>query len=321
MIVDCAVYVDGCRRSGSLTLDEVPDWSDRPGHLLWLGLRMPTQEEIDQVEALLGIDQDDLDEALTPHLRPVLAVRPELTWMVLRTVRHDPVRRSLVLGELSVMAGPDFIVTIRYGQASPLTGLRERMEAADEVISAAAVLTAIVDLVIEDYRAALDSFEQDAIEVEREVFSDGRRRPTTHLLELKRQSRDLFLAIEPLHEPLTRLTRRIGRSSGPDVLADLEEARDKLAGMIQRVHTLNDLIDAAIDANLTQVSLQQNEDMRKISAWVAMAAVPTMVAGIYGMNFDTFPELRWRFGYPTVLVAMVTVSGLLYRAFRRSGWL
>ncbi len=104
-------------------------------------------------------------------------------------------------------------------------------------------------------------------------------------------------------------------------MADLEEASDKLAAMIQRVHTLNDLLASAIDANLTQVSLQQNEDMRRISAWVAMAAVPTLLAGIYGMNFETFPELGWRWSYPAVLALMATVSGLLYRAFRRSGWL
>jgi magnesium transporter len=321
VIVDCAAYADGCRRTGTLSLEEAADWKARDGHFVWLGLRLPGQEEIDRVEALLGDDHDALDEALTPHLRPVLSIRPELTWVVLRTVRHDSLRAELVLGELSVMAGPDFVVTIRYGQASPLTGLREQLEADDEVRTPTAVLAAIVDLVIEDHRTALDGFEQDAIAAEREVFADTRSRPVEHLLDLKRQSRDLFLAIEPLHEPLRRLARRLGPKVGPDVLADLEEAGDKLAGMIQRVHTLSDLIDAAIDANLTQVSLQQNEDMRRISAWVAIAAVPTMVAGIYGMNFETFPELGWTFGYPLVLIGMATVAGLLYRAFRRSGWL
>jgi magnesium transporter len=321
VIVDCAAYAEGCRQTGTLDLEEAGEWAGRAGHFVWLGLRMPTQDEIDRVEELLGIDHDALDEALTPHLRPVLSIRPELTWVVLRTVRHDARRGELALGEMSVMAGADFVVTIRYGQASPLTGLRERLEREDDVHSPAAVLAAIVDLVIEDHRVALDGFEKDAIEAEREVFADTRSRPVEHLLDLKRQSRDLFLAIEPLHEPLRRMARRIGPTAGPDVLADLEESGDKLAGMIQRVHTLSDLLDAAIDANLTQVSLQQNEDMRRISAWVAIAAVPTMVAGIYGMNFETFPELGWRFGYPLVLAGMATAAGLLYRAFRRSGWL
>ena len=321
MIVDCAAYADGCRRTGTLALDEAGDWLERPGHFVWLGLRMPGQDEIDRVEALLGIDHDALDEALTPHVRPVLSIRPDLTWVVLRTIRYNAALRQISLGELSIMAGPQFVVTIRYGQASPLTGVRARLEADEEVTTPASVLAAIIDLVLEDHRAALDAFEQDAIAAERDVFSDRRVRPANALLEMKRQSRDLYLAIEPLQEALRRLARRVGPKAGPEVLADLEESGDKLSGMVQRVHTLSDLIDAAIDANLTQVSLRQNEDMRRISAWVAIAAVPTMLAGIYGMNFDTFPELRWSFGYPLVLTVMATAAGLLYRAFRRSGWL
>jgi magnesium transporter len=321
VIVDCAAYADGCRRTGTLALDDAAEWLERPGHFVWLGLRMPGQDEIDRVEALLGIDHDALDEALTPHVRPVLSIRPDLTWVVLRTIRYNAALRQISLGELSVMAGPTFVVTIRYGQASPLTGVRARLEADEEVTTPASVLAAIIDLVLEDHRAALDAFEQDAIAAEREVFTDRRARPANALLEMKRQSRDLYLAIEPLQEALRRLARRVGPKAGPDVLADLEESGDKLSGMVQRVHTLSDLIDAAIDANLTQVSLRQNEDMRRISAWVAIAAVPTMLAGIYGMNFDTFPELRWSFGYPLVLTVMVTAAGLLYRAFRRSGWL
>jgi magnesium transporter len=321
VIVDCAAYVDGCRQTGTLTLDEAADWLERPGHFVWLGLRMPGEEEIDQVEALLGIDHDALDEALTPHVRPVLSIRPDLTWMVLRTIRYNTALRQIAFGELSVMAGPRFVVTIRYGQASPLAGVRGRLEADEEVTTPAGVLAAIIDLVLEDHRTALDAFEQDAIAAERDVFSDRRSRPASALLDMKRQSRDLYLVIEPLQEALRRLARRVGSKGGPEVLADLEESGDKLAGMVQRVHTLSDLIDAAIDANLTQVSLQQNEDMRRISAWVAIAAVPTMLAGIYGMNFETFPELGWSFGYPLVLTVMVSASALLYRAFRRSGWL
>ncbi len=321
MIVDCAAYAHGCRQTGTLELREARSWLDRDGHFVWLGLRMPGAEEIEAAGHLFGIDADDLEEALTPHLRPVLSVRPGLTWLVLRTVRHDLARRQLVLGELSVMVGPSFVLTIRYGQASPLTGLRSRLEREAELDGPLGVLAAIVDLVIEDYRAALDGFERDAIEVEREVFSDQRTTQAKHLLDLKREVRDLFLAIEPLHEPVIRLARRVDGRATPDVLVDLQESGDKLAGMVQRVHTLSDLLDAAIDANLTQVSLQQNSDMRRISAWVAIAAVPTLLAGIYGMNFETFPELTWRFGYPLVLAVMATAAGLLYRAFRRSGWL
>jgi magnesium transporter len=321
VIVDCAAYVDGCRQTDRMGLDEIRPWLSREGAFVWLGLRMPAPEELAQAGRGLGIDIDELEEALEPHLRPVLSIRPGLAWVVLRTVHYNRALHRLMLGELSVLVGPSFVLTIRYGQASPLTGLRRRLEAEEGLGSPQALLAAVIDLVIEDYRPALDAFESDAVEAEREVFSSARPRPAKRLLDLKRDVRDLFLAIEPLQEPLARLARRSGREGDPEVMGELEEAADKLSTMVQRVHTLSDLLDAALDANLTQVSLRQNEDMRRISAWVAIAAVPTLIAGIYGMNFETFPELRWRFGYPLVLGLMVVVASLLYRGFRRSGWL
>ncbi len=218
MIVDCGGYAEGRRRPGPLSLEDAADWLADPDHFLWLGLRLPDESELDQVEAVLGIDKDALDEARSPHVRPVLSTRPELTWLVVRTARYDRYGKGVVLGELSVLMTDRAVVTIRHGRASPLQGLRHDLESRGATTSPAAVL-------------------------------------------------------------------------------------------------------AAIDANATQVALQQNEDMRRISAWVAMAAVPTLVAGIYGMNFETLPELRWRFGYPMVLLGMAVVAGLMYRAFRRSGWL
>lgn len=322
MIVDCAAYVDGARATGRLDLEEVGPWLAKPGALVWLGLRMPSADELDTAGAAFGIDTDELEEALTPHARPVLSTRPDQLWLVLRTVRWNRALGCLMLGELSVLAGPSFLLTIRHGQASPLAGLREQLERDREGLdSPLHVLAAIVSLVIENYRPALDAFEHAAIEVEREVFSaDGPRRPK-RLLELKREVRDLYLAIEPLHEPLARLGRRMPTGTGDDVRNEIEEARDVLASMVQRIHSLSDLLDAAFDANLAQIGLQQNEDMRKISAWVAMAAVPTLLAGIYGMNFESMPELRWAFGYPFAIGLMATVAFLLYRAFKRSGWL
>ena len=183
-----------------------------------------------------------------------------------------------------------------------------------------AVLAAIVGRVIDDYSPALDGFEMDALEVERDVFSDTRAQPVRRLYKLKRQVRDLLVAIDSLQDPLNRLMRVVGPHLPEEVLADLSEAADQLDRTVVRTQSLSGLLDAALTASLAQISVQQNEDMRKISAWVAMAAVPTLVAGIYGMNFDTFPELHWRFGYPLVLVGMGVIVLLLYRSFKRSGW-
>jgi magnesium transporter len=138
---------------------------------------------------------------------------------------------------------------------------------------------------------------------------------------LKRQVRELLVAIDALQDPLARLIRTHHARWPDDVNDEMQEAAETLARTVARTHSLSDLLASALDANLTQVSVRQNEDMRKISAWVAIAAVPTMIAGIYGMNFEEFPELRWSLGYPAVLVLMAVLCGLLYRNFRRSGWL
>lgn len=322
MIIDCAAYVEGRRKTGRLGFDDIAEWCAVPGAFVWLGLRMPNAEELALAGSILRIDTDELDEALSPHARPVLSTRADHVWLVLRTVRWNPALRCLMLGELSVLAGSNYVLTIRHGQASPLTGLRQRLESeGDGLDSPLCVLAAIITLVIENYRPALDAFEHEAIEVEREVFSADRPRQPKRLLELKREVRDLYLAIEPLHEPLARLGHRLGEAASTEVRGEIEEAGEILATMVQRIHSLSDLLDAAIDANLAQIGLQQNEDMRRISAWVAMAAVPTLLAGIYGMNFNTMPELQWAFGYPFALALMGCITLLLYRGFKRSGWL
>jgi magnesium transporter len=183
------------------------------------------------------------------------------------------------------------------------------------------VLASIVGLVIADYNPAIDGFEKDAVEVERDVFSETRSQPVRRLYALKRQVRDLLVAIDSFQDPLNRLIRQLGPRLSESVVADLHEAADQLDRTVTRSQSLSNLLDAALTASLAQVSVQQNEDMRKISAWVAIAAVPTMVAGIYGMNFESFPELHWRFGYPSVLGAMALIVALMYRGFRKSGWL
>ncbi len=183
------------------------------------------------------------------------------------------------------------------------------------------VLAAVVARIIDDYRPALDGFEKDVLEVERDVFDLTQFQPVRRLYALKRELRMLLHAIESLEEPLDRLIRKVAASAHHSVIEDLNEARDQLARTVSRARSLSELLDAALTASLAQTSIQQNADMRKISAWVAMAAVPTLIAGIYGMNFEHMPELDAAVGYPLVLAAMGVIVLALYRAFKRNGWL
>ena len=323
MIVDCAAYEGGARATERLSIAEAGAWAERPGAFVWLGLRMPHREELSEACSAFGLANLDLDAVLAPHRRPVLTRESGVTWLVLRTATYDDVQELVTLGEISVLATADYVISIRHGQAAPLNDARKEMEADTELLaegSLAAVLT-IVTAVIDSYVPALDGFEKDAVEVEREVLSESRMRPIRRLLNLKRQVRELQLVIDALEDPLARLPRHRELGWTDTAVEDLDAAMTQLRRVAARTRTLSDLVNAAHEANLAMVSQQQNADMRMISAWVAIAAVPTMIAGIYGMNFEEMPELGTRYGYYVVLAVIVAACVALHRVFKRSGWL
>ena len=321
-MIDCAAYVDGCRRDFDPATTTIADPVVGDG-FVWLGLRMPDQDELQRGMDALGITGVSAADVLTPHARPVLAVEGSIVWLVLRTASYDDRNETIALGEMTVLMGDRAVITIRHGQASQLSSARAALEADPDRLrlGPGSVLAAVVNVVIDGYGPALDGFENDAIEVERDVFSDTHRPPVQRLYKLKREVRRMLVAIDSLDDPLARFLRVRGPHIPPPILHDLNEASDQLDRAVTRTHSLSGLLDAALTASLTQISVNQNDDMRKISAWVAMAAVPTMVAGIYGMNFDEMPELEWTFGYPAVLSLTAIAVALLYRRFKRSGWL
>jgi magnesium transporter len=320
--IDCAAYVDGERREfdpDTMTIDDPVV----EGGFVWLGLRMPHEAEVVRAMESLGIEGVTADEILRPHARPVLVVEGSVVQIVLRTAAYDDRNETIELGEMTLLMSPRAVITIRHGHASQLSSARAALERDPDRLrlGPAAVVAAVVNVVIDDYGPALDGFENDAIEVERDVFSDTRRQPVQRLYKLKREVRRMLVAIDSLDDPLARLIRVRGPHIPRPILDDLNEAGDQLDRAVTRSHSLSGLLDAALTASLTQITVRQNDDMRKISAWVAMAAIPTMVAGIYGMNFDEMPELEWAFGYPVVLGTTAVAVALLHRQFKKSGWL
>jgi magnesium transporter len=321
-MIDCAAYVDGRRRDfdpATMTLDD-PVVGDG---FVWLGLRMPDESELQQGMDALGITGVSAVEVLTPHARPVLTVDGSTVRLVLRTASYEDRTEMIVLGEMTMLVGPRAVISIRHGQASQLSSARAALEADPDRLrlGPTAVVAAVVNVVIDGYAPALDGFENDVIEVERDVFSNSSRQPVQRLYKLKRELRQMIVAIDSLDDPLARFIRVRGSQMPPPILHDLNEAADQLDRAVTRAHSLSGLLDAALTASLTQITVRQNDDMRKISAWVAMAAVPTMVAGIYGMNFEDMPELEWAIGYPVVLSFTAIAVALLYRQFKKSGWL
>jgi magnesium transporter len=185
----------------------------------------------------------------------------------------------------------------------------------------AAVLHAVLDKVVDDYLPAVEGLDQDVSEVERDVFGEEGTAPGERIYKLKREVLEFHRAVAPLVEPLDRLVRGAVPLADGAVRPYFRDVQDHLLRVAEQIEGLSNLLSSMLEANLAQVTLRQNEDMRKISAWVAIAAVPTAVAGIYGMNFEHMPELTWTIGYPLVLVIITVACLFLYRKFKAAGWL
>jgi magnesium transporter len=322
MIVDCAVYEHGRRRPGKLTLDQAGDAARADDTFVWLGVAEPSAEEFEAIAREFDLHELAVEDAVKAQQRPKVELFGDTLLIVVKTVAHPAAGHGIEIGELLIFVHADFVVTVRHG-AGGLSSVRERVERRPDLLAhgTAMVLYAILDHVVDGYGDATETIDGEIQAVEREVFSPDRTNPVEEIYKLEREVLNLYRAAVPLMEAVDEVIE--GRFEViPDQLYEyFRDVHDHLQRVSGRVTAFRELLDSALQANLTQVSVRQNDDMRKISAWVAIAAVPTMVAGIYGMNFDHMPELHWRFGYFTVLVFVAVVCLALYRRFKRVGWL
>jgi magnesium transporter len=319
-IVDCAVYEDGCRRAGELPLDAAGDAAHDDGAFVWIGLYEPSEEEFDAVTREFHLHELAVEDAINAHQRPKVELYGDTLLVVLKTVREIPESEDLETGEILIFVNRDFVVTVRHGQ-SRLHDVRLEIEQRPDLLrfGTGAVLYAIVDRIVDDYEPVVQAVETDIQEVEHDMFSPDRTNPAERIYAMEREVLDLQRVITPLAPAVAKLAR--GAFIHPELRTYFRDVHDHLLRTAGRIESFRDLLSSALQANLTQATVRQNEDMRKISAWVAILAVPTGVAAIYGMNFSDIPELHWRFGYPFALVLIVCISLVLYWRFRRSGWL
>ena len=323
MIVDCAVYANGGRRPGTLALDDAYEASREPGAFVWIGLHQPTPEEFESVRQEFNLHPLAVEDAIKAHQRPKLEVYGDSLFVVLKPARYVDSTEVLDFGEILVFVGDGFLVSVRHGQTSALAEIRRQLEQRQPELlrcGPAGVLYAIMDPTVDSYLAAVAGVDEDIRQIEQQVFSSHGGSPE-RINNLQREVLEFHRATSPLLDPLERLAS--GRLPlVPDEMREyFRDVNDHAQRVVEQVSGFQNLLANALQANSTLVSLRQNADMRKISAWVAIIAVPTMVAGIYGMNFDHMPELRWTFGYPLALSVMAVACLVLYRLFRRSGWL
>ncbi|MFY1678658.1 MULTISPECIES: magnesium and cobalt transport protein CorA [unclassified Streptomyces] len=334
-VVDCAVYVDGRREGGGpLTPHEAVRRARGRGGFVWIGLHEPTEDEFAGVAREFGLHPLAVEDAVQAHQRPKLERYDDCLVTVFRTVhyldhdRHAAHDEVVETGEVMCFTGKDFFITVRHGGQGSLRALRHRLQQRPESLSRgpSAVLHAIADHVVDGYIAVVDAVQDDIDEVETEVFSLGRKgtpRGTDagRIYRLKREVLEFKRAVAPLARPLRLLSERPMPLVDPEIQKYFRDVADHLARVREQVVGFDDLLNSILQANLAQASVAQNEDMRKITSWAAIIAVPTMVCGVYGMNFDHMPEVHWRYGYPLVLGVTVTLCLGIHRTLKRNGWL
>jgi magnesium transporter len=327
VIVDCAVYRDGNRISGAgdpKDVDAALGAVEGPGDFVWIGLYRPTEDEMDEVAKKLNLHPLAVEDAVQAHQRPKLErYDDDLLFMVLKTLWYVDARDDVETGEIAVFVGENYVVTVRHGEGGELKETRGRLEENAEVLGHGpfAVLWAVCDSVVDNYERVASELENDVDEIELAVFATTRGDHSQRIFHLKREVLEFRRAVMPLREPLLRFAQKQVPDMPPAAAPFFRDVADHAIRVHEQVESLDNLLSSAHDAHMARISVQQNDDMRKISAWVAIAAVPTAIAGIYGMNFDHMPELRWQFGYPMALGLMAIGCVTLYRLFKKSGWL
>ncbi|GAB3201066.1 magnesium and cobalt transport protein CorA [Geodermatophilus arenarius] len=327
-IVDCAVYVQG-RREPPVDPMVALEAAVERGGFVWLGLFEPTEAELGAIAERYGLHPLAVEDAVYAHQRPKLERYDDDLFMVLKTARyveHEQLTATSEVvdtGEVMVFVGPRHVITVRHGDHNDLTELRQRLEEQRDLLclGPSAVLYAVADHVVDTFVDVAEQVQDDVDELEASVFSPERTDDIGRLYQLKRELMSLRRAVGPLEVPLHKLAERQVesvpqpmRSYFRDVLDHAIRVRDQVAG-------LDELLSSILQASLARTSMADNEDMRKISAWAAIVAVPTAIAGIYGMNFEHMPELHWRWGYAMVWLVILVTCSLLYRGFKRNGWL
>jgi magnesium transporter len=336
-LVDNAVYVDGHRSADPKSLDETYEALRARHGLAWIGLYRPDPAEIRSVANEFELHGLAVEDAISAHQRPKLERYDDTLFIVLRPARYLDDSERVEFGELHVFTGPDFVVTIRHAEAPDLAKVRHRLEQCPQLLRLGpeAILYAILDEVVDEYAPVASGLENDIDEIEDELFG-GDPAVSRRIYELLREVIEFQRATHPLCDALSALEGGFDKYQvDVELQRSLRDVHDHAIRIVERADGFRALLQNALTVHttlvgqqqndemrsLTEASLAQNEEVKKISAWAAILFAPTLVGTIYGMNFDHMPELHWQFGYPFALTLMIATSALLYLVFKRRGWL
>ena len=321
MLVNCAAYQDG-KKLADISIADISEYVVRPECFVWVALKDPDAAMLAVMQAEFGLHALAVEDALHGHQRPKIEEFGDSLFAILHN--PEPTPNGLKVGEVAIFVGTNYVLSVRKDVQHGFTSVRDRCEREPELLKHGAgfVLYALMDNLVDRYFPVLDALEVELEMIEERIFSSTSQRANIEeLYSLKQKLMKLQYAVLPLLEAVGKLYG--GRV--PHVCAGLAEYYRDIYDHLNRLHQTitshREMVITAISVNLSMIALQENQTTKQLAAYAALVAVPTLIAGVYGMNFEQMPELKWIFGYPMALALMVGIDMYLFRRFRNAGWL
>ena len=321
-IINCAAYSEG-RRIADVELNQVHQVLKDATQFVWIGLHEPSEETLSQVQIEFGLHDLAVEDAHNAHQRPKVEMYGDSVFVVLRTA-HINQEHHIEFGETHFFVGPNFIVTVRHGSSVSYADVRTRCESMPQLLSKGQgfALYAVMDFLVDQYFPVVHEMEMDLEAIEDKIFKEKPSRETTEqIYQLKRELLEVKRAVSPLVDICNRLMRFDIKCISEETRPYFRDVYDHVVRINEMVENTRELLNTALEANFSLISISQNDVSKKFAGWAAIIAVPTMVAGFYGMNFKFMPEAEWQYGFYSVIAFTIGACLLLYFLFRRSGWL
>lgn len=320
-VVNCAAYCGGLRVA-NVDMNNINEVLQQPDKFVWIGLHEPEKELLAKMQKEFGLHDLAIEDAHRAHQRPKIEAYGDTLFIVLRTVQiHE---KQIDLGETHFFVGRNFIITVRHGSSLAYTDVRTRCESTPHLLQRGPgfALYAVMDAIVDQYFPVVDALEEELENLEERIFDEKFRRETTaQIYHLKHQLLDVKRSVSPLIDICNRLMRFDLKLIEEETRPYFRDVYDHAIRINEMVDNSRDLLSTALEANLSLISISQNEVSKRFAGWAAIIGIPTMVAGIYGMNFKFMPELNWPLGYPLIMILTFGTCIVLYLHFKRSGWL
>ena len=321
MIINCVAYQNG-RKLADIQVSEIHLYIHEPDCFVWVALADPDPAELEAMQKEFGLHELAVEDARHGHQRPKIEEYGECLFVVLQVI--EPTNGDLNVGEVAIFVGKNYVLSVRSGAKGGFTDVRDRCEREPELLrhGPGYVLYALMDAVVDRYFPILDSLETQLEGVEERIFA---KQPTRTNLEDLYELKKKLMILKHAAEPLLEATSKLFGGRVPAVCVSLDEyfrdVYDHLLRLNQSIDSMRDMLSTAITVNLSLITLQESEVTKRLAAYAALVAVPTMIVGVYGMNFDHMPELRWEYGYFAVMAVMALIDGYLFYRFRKAKWL